>query len=116
LNVNPTTGLLARVINEDSVKQSLRNLILTNPTERFYQPFLGSKVRSSLFEPMTPVTVDTIRFSIENTIKQEPRVQLVRLDVIPDYDNNQYNVGIYFEVLNFPGKTFAANILIDALR
>jgi phage baseplate assembly protein W len=58
---NPVTGNLARVTNEDAIKQSLRNLVLTNRTERFYQPHIGSKVQSLLFDPMGPETEDLLR-------------------------------------------------------
>ena len=53
---NPVTGFLAKVNNEQDAKQMLRNLILTNVGERFYQPRVGSKVYSLQFEPADSVT------------------------------------------------------------
>ena len=47
---NPFTGVLARVTNEESVAQSLKNITLTNRGERFYNSNKGSRIRSSLFE------------------------------------------------------------------
>ncbi len=113
---NPVTGLLARVVNEDSIKQALKLAILTVPGERFYDPLFGSKVRSSLFDPMSKVTEDMIRFTIDTTIKREPRVSELAIDVQPDYDHNAYNVTIAFQVVNFPGKQFFASISLNLLR
>jgi phage baseplate assembly protein W len=109
--------LLAKVSNEEAIKSSLRNLVLTGLTERPYQPLVGSKIRASLFSPMSQQTVELIKTTLANTIKfQEPRAKLVNIDVIPDYDNNSYSVSIFFESVNFPGKTFFANIILRALR
>ncbi len=116
LDKNPVTGLLARVLNEDAIKQSIKNLILTRPTERFYAPTLGSKLRGSLFDNMTTVTEETIKFSITSAMQKEPRATLIRIDVKPNPDNNEMNVSIFFEVLNFPGQIFLVNVLVKSLR
>ncbi len=113
---NPVTGLLARVINEDSIKQALKMSILTVPGERFYDPLFGSKVRASLFDPMGKTTEDIIKFTIETTIKREPRIREVAVVVKPDYDNNTYEVAIAFKVVNFSGKQFFASITLNQLR
>jgi len=47
----PVGDKLARVTNEQSVNQSLRNIIKTINGERLFNPDFGSQVLSSLFEP-----------------------------------------------------------------
>ena len=116
MDKNPITGLLARAVNEEAIKQSLRNIILTKPTERFYNPRLGSKLRASLFDPVTRVTEETIKFSITAAMQYERRAKLVKLDIKVNNDLNEYNVGIYFESINFPGQVFFANVLVRNLR
>lgn len=100
---NPQTGNLAKVTNEESVKQSLKILILTNLGERFYSPFTGSKLKASLFDPVDPVTADIIKTTIFQCVQtNEPRVNLLEVVVADDYDNNRYVVNIVFNLINIP--------------
>ena len=67
-NQNPLTGNLAKVTNEESVKQALSNLILTNQGDRFFNSTFGSTIKRSLFEPMDSFTSEKIKPSIMNAI------------------------------------------------
>lgn len=98
---HPITNALARTTNENAVKQSLRNLILTDLGERLFQPNIGSDVSKSLFEPNDLITAQNIDFFIKNTIKyNEPRVLLLHLDVIPRVDNSSFEVNLVFSLIN----------------
>ena len=98
---NPATSTLAKIVNEESIKQSLRNLILTNVGERLFQPLVGSNVSRSLFEPADAVTADSLIYYIKNCIKQnEPRVLLNDVFVFPNSDGNSFLVTIVFSVIN----------------
>jgi phage baseplate assembly protein W len=98
---HPVTGQLARVTNEDSVKQALRNLILTSNGERLYQPLIGGNVKKSLFEPIDDFTTDYLADSIKQTIfNNERRVAAADVKVVADPDNNAYTVTIYFMIFN----------------
>lgn len=100
-NKHPETGALIRSVNEDSVRKALRNLLLTNKGERLYKPNLGCDIKKILFEPMTPVTTDTLRTYIEDAIRtNEPRVRTLGIDVVPDEIANAYRVAIVYEVIN----------------
>jgi phage baseplate assembly protein W len=105
-DMNPITGTLARVTNEDSVKQSLKNLILTNRTERPYNPLIGSRINSLLFDPLDSYTAQNIKEEIEETIKAfEPRAVLHEVFVSADEDNNGFTVNIIFSTINIPQET-----------
>lgn len=98
---HPLNGSLARLTNEDSVKQSIRNLILTEVFERPYQPNIGSKIYSLLFDPMDEMTTNLIKRTIEDTIRlHEPRANLLGVDVFPIEARNEYNVNITFSMIN----------------
>lgn len=99
---NPVTGYLARVTNVEAVKQSIRNLILTNKNERPYQPYIGSKIRSLLFEPMDSVTEETLRVTIQETVEQEPRANLLSVRIKAEPSLNGYLVSIIFSMINIP--------------
>ena len=64
MDVHPVNKSLGRVINEEAVKQSLKNLILTNSGERLFQPTIGSDVYKSLFEPNDIITAENITYHI----------------------------------------------------
>ena len=100
---NPFTDDANVVKNENAIKQSIRNLILTTPGEKPFQPITGSNVRSLLFEPLDMFTVETLRDEIINTITQnEPRVTLTDVDVLPIYDGNKINVTVEYKVVGQP--------------
>jgi phage baseplate assembly protein W len=92
---------LARNVNENAVKESIRNLVLTNRGERPFQPNLGCDVRKLLFENVTPDMLITIKELIEETIiAYEPRCNLISVDVYGALDSNALEVMIVFNVIN----------------
>jgi phage baseplate assembly protein W len=100
LNVNPGNNQLARHINENAVKRSIRNLILTNVGERFFSN-IGCKIRSFLFEQISPVTAEGIKSAVTETIEtHERRVTLIDVIVTPDYQQDLYTVTIVFGLIN----------------
>lgn len=99
LNVHPSTGLLSRVLNENSVKQSIKNIVMTSNGERPFQPLIGGGVRRLLFNPMDGFTADDLKNEIIRTIiNNEPRVSAVDAVVTPDEPNNTYLVSITFSL------------------
>ena len=88
---------------DDAIKQAVKNLILTVPGEKFFNPQFGSSVTDLLFEPMDPFLVDRVRMEITNTIQNfEPRIVLEEVEVIADYDANAMNVSIQYEIIGLP--------------
>ena len=99
--VNPVTGDIARKYDEAAIKQSVKNLILTNHYERLFHPEIGSQVTALLFEPFSPMMKFTLERAIINTINNhEPRVQLLAVDVALNEDNHTVYVSITFRIVN----------------
>ena len=97
---NPINYDLIALKNETAIARSIRNLVLTYPGERFFNENLGSKVSRSLFENIDDISASVIKDEIENTIRNyEPRVNLIGTDVSPDYDNNNFNVTVKYEIV-----------------
>ena len=114
-DTNPVTGLLARVVNEDSIKQSLKNIVRTCLTERFYQPLVGSKAASSLFDLGGPIVIETIRNTITTAITNyEKRANLIQVTTT-DQDYG-YVADIAFECINIPNQTFYTSVIIEKVR
>ena len=87
--------------NEQSIKQSLRNLIMTDMGERFFQSHIGSNIRKSLFEMNDSITASDLKYHIQQTIQNnEPRVALIDVAVafLPVQDS--VNINIVFAIIN----------------
>lgn len=107
---------IALKTNEESIKESLKNLILTDRGERLFQPNLGSDVRASLFENATPVTLKILEERIRDVINNfEPRVSLIDVDVTSIYDDNRVQVTIYFYVKNSEDP-ISVTVFIERVR
>ena len=97
---NPLNDDLIGLKNESAIARSIRNIVYTLPGEKFFDSDFGSDVTGSLFENIDEISAVTIREEIEYCIKSyEPRVNLIEVQSIPNYDNNEYNVLITYEVL-----------------
>ena len=100
-NTHPVTRKISTLTNNEAVKRSLKNLILTNKFERPYSPVYGSDVRRRLFEPMDGSVADDIANDIEFAVANyEPRVKLIDVSVIERRETNGIEVKITFRCLN----------------
>ena len=99
--VHPIRKDINKVTNQMAVINSIKNIILTSHYEKPFQPEIGSNVRRLLFENMDTITATTLEKEIAQTIKNyEPRANISRLNVGPDYENNGFNVYMEFYVIN----------------
>ena len=97
---NPLTSDVVIMKNAAAISRSVRNIVLTSPGEKFFDPDFGSQVSKSLFENIDNITAVTIRDEIENSIRNyEPRVSLSSVVVDPDFDNNGFNVTIVYKIV-----------------
>ena len=89
------------ISNEDAVKQSIINIMLTNVGERVYNPTFGSEITKLLFENVTPQTTSALINLIKTAIDNfEPRANVIDVVASPSPDNNAYTVSIVFSVIN----------------
>ncbi len=102
LTPHPISHDIGRLRNDHSIKQALKNIIMTNLGERPFQPNLGSDVMNSLFEPNSIITRQQIKSSIENAVKfHEPRVHLIEVNVnTRESDETAIDVNIVFSIIN----------------
>ena len=103
--------------NTSAIRRSIMNLVQTIPEERFFQPLLGSDVRSSLFDFVDFATASVIQAQILETIENfEPRVANTVVEVDPEPDLNSFDVTVIFDIvgLEFPTQEFS--FLLEAAR
>jgi len=104
---HPLTNDLIALKNANAIQRSLKNIVFTYPGEKFFDPEFGSKVSRMLFEIITPLTANRIKREIEYSIdRYEPRVSLTKVKVIPNYDNNEFNILIAYDIIgiNVPAQ------------
>ena len=100
---NPFSKDIASVTNEESIKQSIKNIVLTAPGEKLFNPKFGSNVYNMLFEPLDPFMIDSLQVEILNTIKNyEKRVEVTNLRCIPDYDLYSVTVSLEYRIVGLP--------------
>ena len=101
---------------DNSIKQSVKNLVLTRKGEKPFHPEIGSHIYTHLFDNMTVDTVVNIKTTIEDVINTyEPRVILSSVDVVANPDQNLYDVTIIFRLINEPDP-ITVEFFIERLR
>lgn len=100
---NAFTDDVSVVKNDNAIKQSVKNLVLTNPGEKHFQPNIGSRVFNLLFEPLDAFTADAVKDEVINTINQyEPRVELTDVVVVPIDQGNKLSITIEYRIVGLP--------------
>ncbi len=116
-NPHPVTKDLPVLVNERAIVRSVRNLVETIPTERFFNSLIGTDIRDSLFDNFTSVTVTIIEDQIRTTLRNfEPRVDNVGIEVDGFPDSNAINVKVLFDIvgLEIPQQSF--NFILEQTR
>ena len=111
---HPVTNDIGVLKNADAIKRSVRNLVQTIPTERFFNSTLGSDVRDSLFENAPGFidfgTASIIEKQIQTTIENfEPRIDNLEINVNPRPDSNEFEINVFFDIIGeaFPAQEFS---------
>ena len=98
--MNPNTEDFGTVTNENAIKQSVRNLVMTQFEERPFQMDIGSRVTGILFEPFDVFSAEDLKDEIRNTIERlEPRVEVVTVDVILSESEDALDVSIEYRIV-----------------
>ena len=97
---NPLSGDLITLKNENAIARAVRNIVLTTPGEKFFDPDFGSSVSEILFENVDDITAISIEDEIKNCLANyEPRVELIDVNVDPNFDQNQFDVIISYRII-----------------
>lgn len=97
---NPLNDDLIGLKNENAIARSVRNIVMTVPGEKFFDPDFGSRVSALLFENVDDITASQIREEIEySIINYEPRVKILSITVNPDNDNASFDAVIVYEII-----------------
>ena len=115
--VNPINSDLIGGKNDTAISRSIRNLVLTTPGERFFNEDLGSGVSQLLFDTVDDISAAVIRDEVEQTIiRFEPRVKLQDVAVKPNYDNNEFDVTVSYDVIGIDALPQQLNFALQPTR
>ena len=114
---HPVTKDLPILKNERAISRSVRNIVETIPTEKFFNPDFGSDVYRSLFNFVDFGTANEIQEQIKTSvINFEPRVDNVRVEVDPQPDLNQFEVTIIYDIVGQEFPTQEYSFILEATR
>ena len=98
--VNPLSSDIVALKNQNAIARSIRNIVLTSPGEKIFNPRFGSEVSRLLFENIDEITAIAIQDEIETSITNfEPRVSLTSVITRPNFDNYSYDVIITYRII-----------------
>tara|TARA_Y100000361_G_C11038292_1_gene278493 strand:- start:172 stop:573 length:402 start_codon:yes stop_codon:yes gene_type:complete len=97
---NPLNNDLIAIKNENAIARSVKNIVFTLPGEKYFNPNFGSQISKVLFENIDDITASVIVDEIKESIRNyEPRVELLDVEAFPNFDNNQFDVVITYEII-----------------
>lgn len=114
---HPITGDLPIIKNENAIRRSVRNIVETIPSEKFFNSIFGSDVRNLLFELIDFGTASVIRDQILVALENfEPRIENVQVTVDPYPDLNAFDVNVIYDIVGQEFPTQQYNFLLEATR
>ena len=97
---NPLNSDLIGLKNANAIARSVRNIVMTSPGEKFFQPDFGSRVSKLLFENIDDITASQIQEEIEFSVTNyEPRVKLINVQINADNDNASFDATITYSII-----------------
>ena len=114
---NPLTSDLIAMKNENAIARSVKNIVFTNPGEKFFNPRFGSRITESLFENADDLTAIEIQKQIEESINRyEPRVRLQSVEAFADIDGNAFEVVITYDIIGADIPTQQLGFVLQPTR
>ena len=114
---NPLNDDLIALKNSSAIARSIRNIVFTVPGEKFFQENFGSRISESLFENIDDISALEIKDEITESINRfEPRVRLISVDAIPDYQGNAFNVLIVYEIIGIDTPAQQLEFVLQSTR
>ena len=114
---HPVTKDLPVLTNERAIVRSVRNLVETIPSERFFESLLGTDIRGSLFSNYTRNTAMIIEDQIRSTVSNfEPRVANLGVEINSQPDINSMEVTVIFDIVGLQVPTQSFTFLLEPTR
>lgn len=97
---SPLNQDLIGIKNETAIARAVKNLVLTSRGEKFFNSSFGTKISETLFENIDTITASVIRDEVSYVLRAyEPRIELMNVDVRPNFDDNEFNVTVQYKII-----------------
>ena len=114
---HPVTKDLPILANERAIIRSVRNLVETIPTERFFNSNLGSSIRDMLFDNFAGSSVMIIEDMIRTTVRNyEPRVGDIGVEIDMQPELNKVKVKVLFDIIGLEAPVQSFEFLLEPTR
>ena len=114
---HPLTSDILALKNESAIARSVRNIVFTVPGEKFFDEDFGSRISQSLFENINDISANIIRNEIKSSLKlYEPRVNVREVEVKPNFDQNEFNVTIVYEIIGADVPAQELQFVLESTR
>ena len=114
---NPLNNDIIALKNETAIARSIRNIVLTQPGEKFFDEKFGSEISNSLFENMNEITADSIAGQIRQSVSSyEPRVELQNVVVSPNYSTLEFDVSITYIIIGIDARPQQLSFALQQTR
>jgi phage baseplate assembly protein W len=98
---HPVTKDITRRYDDNAIKQSVKNLLLTRNFERPFHSEIGSPIRQLLFDNPGPMFNVMLKRAVIDVINNfEPRVNIIDVRVDDYSDANEVYVTLEFTIVN----------------
>ena len=114
---HPLTSDILALKNESAIARSVRNIVFTVPGEKFFDEDFGSRISQSLFENINDISANIIWNEIKSSLKlYEPRVNVREVEVKPNFDQNEFNVTIIYEIIGADVPAQELQFVLESTR
>tara|TARA_B100000900_G_scaffold409624_1_gene425887 strand:- start:3383 stop:3781 length:399 start_codon:yes stop_codon:yes gene_type:complete len=114
---HPVTNDIISLKNEDAIKRSVQNIVLTLIGEKAFVPYFGTNINDSLFNLNTSVEAVGLKEQITTSINNfEPRVDNLNVTVTIDADSNDMYATIEYDIVGLPVPTQGVEVLLFPAR
>jgi phage baseplate assembly protein W len=113
--INPLNSDAIAIKNETAIARSVRNLIFTLSGEVPYST-IGSSVNRLLFENMDAFTATALETEIRGVLTNEPRINVISVDIVPNFENNEFNVTLVYDIIGIDVPPQQLNVALVSAR
>lgn len=100
---NPLTGDINILKDENAIKNAVKNIVLTKPGEKLFEPNFGSRVTDLLFEPFDVIVQDQMKTEIRGALSlYEPRIEVQNVNVNSLESSYDLEVTIEYRIIGEP--------------
>ena len=114
---HPLTSDILALKNESAIARSVRNIVFTVPGEKFFDEDFGSRISQALFENINDISANIIKNEIKSSLRlYEPRVNVREVEVKPNFDQNEFNVTIIYEIIGADVPAQELQFVLESTR